>query len=72
MGRYAHGCSVKPLNLQINAAVTLSYLVLFAMLFVAKYLRPRPPSKTSGSNSGGDISSDGQGFARVPAAKKAN
>jgi elongation of very long chain fatty acids protein 6 len=40
--KYAEACSVKLMNLHINAMVVISYLVLFVALFLAKYIRPRP------------------------------
>ena len=35
-------CSITPFNLYANAAVVLSYFVLFALLFVDKYIRRSP------------------------------
>jgi len=44
---YAEACSVKLMNLHINALVVLSYLGLFTMLFMTKYCRNKKSSRST-------------------------
>ena len=52
-------CSIRPLNLNINAIVTVSYLVLFSSFFIQRYLQPRKAQhgeKREGANGNGKSS----------------
>ena len=44
-------CSIHPLNLDANAIVTVSYLVLFSSFFVSKYLTPSEVKVVAKENS---------------------